>query len=262
MSPGPVQPVAYWDEVATRTWGRYITEAERQTIDAAQAAAPHPRQALDVGCGGGRWTRLLLDRGWSVTGLDVDTEALAVYAERNPEARGIAVPTSNRELPAADGSVSLVISIEVLPVVHSDWFVAEAQRVLVPGGRLVTVVWNRWSLRGMVTDAGSRLRRQGPHDFYRASYRAWRRDLQTAGFEVTAERGLCWFPFGRVSNSPLVPISVAVERGLRLDRLPLLSPWVLVTATRLADGRPSPPPPDAETPSDREGRRGRPASVA
>ena len=224
--------VAYWDDVAAQRWGQYISEVETAAIDDAQRAAPEPRRALDVGCGTGRWTRLLLDRGWAVTGLDVSDDTLSVYAERNPDAEALQVPMDNRTLPAADRAVSLVICIEVRAVAHSDWFLQEAHRVLAPGGRLVTVVWNRWSLRGLATDAASRLRRRGPHDFYRTSYRSWRNGLRVAGFHETAETGLCWFPFGRASDSRLVPVATAVERGLRLDRLPSLSPWVLVTATK------------------------------
>ena len=224
--------VAYWDDVASRRWGRYITDLETTAIEEAQRGAPEPRRALDVGCGTGRWTRLLLDRGWAVTGLDVDADALSLFDERSPEAERVLLPIDNAALPAPDGSVTLVICIEVLAVTHSDWFLREAHRVLAPGGRLVTIAWNRWSLRGLATDAASRLRGRGPHGFYRTSDRSWRRRLRETGFEVQAEKGLCWFPFGRGSDSPLVPASAAVERGLRLDRLPSLSPWVLVTAAK------------------------------
>jgi SAM-dependent methyltransferase len=245
VSDGIVRDVAYWDDVADRTWGSYISRIEAAAIDQAQRTAPAPRRALDVGCGSGRWTRLLLDRGWSVTGLDVDQEAVDVYAKRNPEAESVLVPRDNRTLPAADGSVSLVICIEVLAVAHSDWFLREARRVLAPGGRLVTVAWNGWSLRGLVTDVASRLRQGAPHDFYRTSYRSWRRSLRASGFEVQAEKGLCWFPFGRSSDSPLVPGAVALERWLRLGRLPSLSPWVVVTASRV-DEQESPAPSGGE----------------
>ena len=220
----------YWDEVATRAWGRYLTEAEGRAVEEAQRTAPPPRAALDVGCGGGRWTRLLLDRGWSVTALDVDEEALARCAEHNPGATCLFARPGDVTLPAADASVSLLVCIEVMPVTHSDWFLAEARRVLVPGGRLVTVAWNRWSLRGVVTDLATRVRSGHPHPFYRFSYRAWRRSLRDHGFRVAAEQGLSWFPFGRVSDSPLVPVAVATEGAEHLGRLPTLSPWVLVTA--------------------------------
>nr|WP_239522309.1 class I SAM-dependent methyltransferase [Geodermatophilus sabuli] len=224
--------VQYWEDVADRTWGRYIVAAETDAITEAQAAAPPPKHALDVGCGGGRWTDLLLEHGWSVTAVDVDPEALATCAGRNPAAEPVLVDPHDETLAAADHSVAVVVCIEVLPVTHSDWFCREASRVLVPGGRLVTVAWNRSSLRGRAAGARRRLREGRQHEHYQTSYRPWRRRLVEAGFRIEAERGLCWFPFGRASDSRLVPFCVAVERRLGLCRLPALSPWVLVTAVR------------------------------
>ena len=231
MTPGFRGP-RYWDVVATHTWGRYLSELEATAIDEAQAAVPGPGRALDVGCGGGRWTRRLLDRGWSVTSLDVDAEAMQACALRNPEAERLLVAMDNRPLPVPDASVALVICIEVRAVVQSDWFLPEVRRVLVPGGRLVMVAWNRWSLRGLVSDVASRLRHGSPHSFYQSSYRDWRRRLRAGGLAVAKETGLAWFPFGRTSDSSLVPAAVTVEHRLGLRRLPTLSPWVLVTAER------------------------------
>jgi SAM-dependent methyltransferase len=219
--------------LAGTRWGRYITAAESDVIERAQEEARSPRSALDVGCGGGRWTRFLLERGWSVTSLDVDPGAVRATAARNPASTCLLVDPGSGELPAADRSVSLIVCIEVLPVSHSDWFFDEAHRVLTQGGRLVTVAWNSSSLRGRFADAVSRIRHRKPHPYYQTSYREWRRDLLASGFRVDAEHGLCWFPFGRASNSPFVPWGAAVERWLHLQSVPTLSPWVIVTATRL-----------------------------
>lgn len=229
--PGP----AYWEDLNGRAWGRYITARETAAIEAAQRAAPAPRRALDVGCGGGRWTRLLLDRGWAVTSIDVDPASVRACAELNPEADCSVVPADAEKLPAGDESVSLLLCIEVQPVVQADWFLPEVRRVLAPGGRMVLVTWNRWSFRGLATDAASWVRERRPHRFYRVSYRAWRRELRASGFAVAAERGMCWFPFGRASDSRLIPAAAALEGRLGLDRLPSVSPWVLVTAERLDD---------------------------
>lgn len=225
--------VEHWERVAATRWGRYISAEEEAQVLRAAAEAPPPRHALDIGCGGGRWTRLLLDRGWTTTSLDVDPRAVAATAARNPGADCRLVRPDARELPSDDGSASLLVCIEVEPVVSAEWFPAEAGRVLVRGGRLVTVVWNRASLRGWATDTASRLRGRGPHPFYQHTYRTWRRRLLDSGFRLETERGLCWFPFGRASDSPLVPVGVAIERGLGLGSATSLSPWVVVTATRI-----------------------------
>lgn len=46
------------------------------------------------------------------------------------------------------------------------------------------------------------------------------------------EEGICWFPFGRDSDSPLVPLATRTEAALRLRRLSALSPWVLGVAAK------------------------------
>jgi SAM-dependent methyltransferase len=222
----------YYGWLAARRWGSYIRSREAQVIDEAQAGAPEPRRALDIGCGGGEWTEFLIDRGWSVTAVDVDPRSVEACKARNPTSDCVLVDTDTRRLPAEDRSVSLVICIEVRAVSHSDWFLPEVRRVLVPGGRLVTVAWNRSSLRGRFTDAGSRIRSGTPHAFYQVTYRMWRRGLTAADLQTDAETGLCWFPFGRAADSRLIPPAVALERRLGLSRLPTLSPWVLVTASR------------------------------
>ena len=227
--------VQYWDAIASSRWGRYISAAEAAAIESARTAAPAPRTAVDAGCGGGRWTRLLLDHGWSVTGFDVDPDAIRQCRDRNPEADCLIVDADNERLPVADSSASLVVCIEVLAVVRSAWFLREARRVLVPGGRLVAVVWNRHSLRGLLADSSARIRAKGSHPHYRTPYPNWRAQLRREGFAIAAEQGLCWFPFGRSSESRLISLCVVAEHWLGLARLPSISPWVLVTASRLPE---------------------------
>lgn len=92
--------------------------------------------ALDVGCGEGRWTRELRERGYDVTGFDRSEQLLAAAREADPEGRyEVGVVES---LPVADGEARLVLCVNVLPhVVDLGAAVAEFARVLAPGGVLV-----------------------------------------------------------------------------------------------------------------------------
>jgi SAM-dependent methyltransferase len=175
---------------------------------------------------------LLATNGWSVTGLDVDPQVVAAAKSRVQGGDFRVVRPDADALPAADGSVSLLLCIEVQPVIESTWFLPEAHRVLVHDGRLVAVVWNKLSLRGLFANAISRIRERRPHPFYRRSYREWRGGLTSLGMVVEEEIGICWGPFSRASDSPLVDLAISVEKSLRLGRLPSISPWVLVTARR------------------------------
>jgi SAM-dependent methyltransferase len=177
---------------------------------------------------------MLTELGWSITCTDIDGEMVALCGARLPAARCLVADPDATSLPFADRCLALVLCIEVQPVVQSEWFPGEVARVLRPGGELVGVTWNRWSARGLVSDMASRLRGRGPHPFYGQSYRACRRRFETAGLELIEERGLCWFPFSRASNSPLVPVAVAIEEWLQLPRLTSLSPWIVFAAPRSA----------------------------
>jgi SAM-dependent methyltransferase len=229
--------VTRWEAVGSTTWGSYISAIERAAILEAQRLWGPPANALDIGCEGGRWTALLDELGWSVTCLDVDNAALESCQLRVPSARCVFASPDSTSLACESGSVQLLLCIEVQPVVQSRWFFGEAARVLVPGGLMVAVTWNSVSIRGAAAAALSRLRRQGSHPFYRQAYRPWRHALVRQGFDILTERGLCWFPFGRASDSRLVPIVVPVEQRLGLARLPALSPWIIVTAKRVASSR-------------------------
>jgi SAM-dependent methyltransferase len=222
----------FWERTAATAWGLYITGLEHDAIVRAAAKAGPPGRALEVGCEGGRWSRLLADLGWSMRCTDVDAEVLEVCTRKVPEAECILVDPESEVLPAETGSTQLVLCIEVGPVSQSAYFFPEAARVLSERGIVSVVAWNRSSLRGFVAATGSRLRRKGAHAFYNESYRNFERRLERAGFEVIERTGLCWFPFRRSSDSSLVPVAAAIEARLGLRKLPRISPWVLVTAQR------------------------------
>ena len=232
--------VTRWEAVGSTTWGSYISGIERDAIINAQSLAGPPANALDIGCEGGRWSALLDELGWSMTCVDVDETVLGVCQRRLPSARCVLAPPDATSLDCASGSVQLLLCIEVQPVVQSEWFFDEAARVLAPGGLMVAVTWNSASIRGAAATALNRLRLQGSHPFYRHAYRSWRRALVEHGFDILTERGLCWFPFARSSDSRLVPFIARLEQRLGLAKLPGLSPWIVVTAKRVASSRPPP----------------------
>jgi SAM-dependent methyltransferase len=139
------------------------------------------------------------------------------------------VRDDERKLPIDTASMDLVICIEV-GVIEEEWFLLEASRVLKPGGIFVGTVWNVLSWRGMAANLKNKLSKK--QTFYKRSYLSLRRRLQRSDFEVRAEQGYCWAPFGRHSNSCIVPLATAIERRFGLRRLPRLSPWVIFTAVR------------------------------
>ena len=226
----------FWERAAETRWGRYLTQAERRSLLAAVDMARGPAQALEVGCEGGRWSKLLHDLGWSLTCTDVDASALEVCRSRIPDARCVLVSAGDEQLPCETASIRLLLVYEVAPVVQSDWFPTEAARVLEPRGILICTYYNRTSIRGVAYGVARRFSRErrssGASYYVGPPYRQFRKRLVDLGFSIVREEGLGWCPFTRQSDSPLVDPCTRAEALLGLRRLPSISPLVLVTAER------------------------------
>jgi len=113
------------------------------------------KQVLDVGCGKGRFARVLLERnpGAGISALDVSEEMLACVPAGIMRIAGMMT-----ELPFAASTFDCVYATESLEhAVEIDRAVAEMCRVLKPGGKLViidknaehwgrfkTPAWERW----------------------------------------------------------------------------------------------------------------------
>ena len=105
----------------------------------ALAVGPETR-LLDVGCGSGLALRLAADRGAAVSGLDASDGLLEHARRRLPGAP--LVQGELEDLPFADGSFDIVTGFNSFqyaarPVAA----LAEAVRVLAPGGRVLYLNW-------------------------------------------------------------------------------------------------------------------------
>ena len=235
--PAGLPATTFWERAATTRWGRYLSRIERLGLLQAAALAGPPAEALEIGCEGGRWSKMLAGQGWRMTCIDVDPAMLAECQRKVPGATCLLSSPQAKTIPCAPAAMDLLLCVEVAPVIGSDWFLPEAGRVLRDHGILTGVCWNRTSLRGW----GSRLkgRRAPPDDtvFYDRAFSRWKKDLRRAGFELVHEEGFCWGPFGRVSNSPLIPWFTKLERLLQLHRLTVFSPWVFFIARKIPNRR-------------------------
>ena len=125
-----------------RDEGDFVFVPER--IPLFVAAIGSGRRVLDLGCRSGALTRHFLE-GNEVVGLDVDRAALA-----KAEALGIEPVKADVEqpLPFADASFDAVVAGELLEHLQlPEALVAEALRVLRPGGVLVGSVPNAFRLQ-------------------------------------------------------------------------------------------------------------------
>lgn len=172
------------------------------------ALVPPPAGAtLEVGCGEGRVSRDLAARGHRVTGLDASPTLLRAAAERDPG--GTYVAGSAEALPFADQSFGLVVAYNVLmDVADMPAAVAEAARVLAPGGHLCACVTHP------LADAGD-----WAHDGDDAPFLIAGSYLDARSFELRVHRDGLSMTFDGMTH-PLEDYAAALEgAGLVIEAL-------------------------------------------
>jgi ubiquinone/menaquinone biosynthesis C-methylase UbiE len=161
----------------------YSRQAE--SYDATRAASPSVlaplraalmgapgRQLVDVGGGTGNYSRALRDEGWEPLVVDRSPAMLA-----RASAKGLATLEGDAQaLPLADASADAVMLVSMLH--HTDdpaRALAEARRVLRPGGRLALMAFTREDLEGLW------------YSEYFPSTRAWMAASHPSDAELLAE---------------------------------------------------------------------------
>jgi SAM-dependent methyltransferase len=171
---------------------------------------------LECGCGPGFLLRCV-ERWYpsaSVVGLDVDDAALECASLRTERSR--LVQASAEDLPFEAGTFAVVAALHVIEHLREPGrFLAEARRVLPPGGllliatpnpdglgaRLMGKAWSGWSDRGHISLKPPR---------------EWRKMLNASGFRVLEDgtTGLSGIPAFRVLPLALANWLVLVSVGM------------------------------------------------
>ena len=150
-------------------WGR------EHVLDPAMLArldGRHFEHALDVGCGEGRFCRILKNRGIQVVGIDPTEPLLDAAISKDPA--GDYRLAEAEDLPFADNSFDLVVSyLTLIDIAEFRQAINEMVRVLVPGGTLLvanlTSMGTSGASTGWIRDGEGRLL-HWPVDRYSAEY--------------------------------------------------------------------------------------------
>lgn len=184
---------------APRAVNRYYHRGQMTAFLSLLDRLPAPERgatALDVGCGTGRWSRLLNGRGYSVTGVDLQPEVIAENQRQYPSIRFVTTSIQDFESePVA--LVSTVTVLQHLPHEEQERAVATIARLVQSGGHAI-VLEN-------ISDWDS------PTVFSRTRS-DWLRLFESAGFATVESRG---YDF-----SPTLRSYYAVTRPIRLRGLP------------------------------------------
>src|SRR5689334_14127036 len=128
-----------WD-VSARSWiesigdrGDWGREHVLDPVMLARVAAGRYQRALDVGCGEGRFCRMLKSAGVTATGIDPTVQLLDVARQRDP-AGDYRIGVAER-LEFDSGSFDLVVSyVTLVDIVDFRTAIREMARVLTSGG--------------------------------------------------------------------------------------------------------------------------------
>jgi SAM-dependent methyltransferase len=114
-------------------WGRkYVLDAPML----AEVDALSPRRALDLGCGEGRFCRLLASCGVTTVGIDPTAALIDEARRRHPE--GDYRVEGAEALSLDDASVDLVVAyLSLIDIANLGAALRECRRVLRPGGHLL-----------------------------------------------------------------------------------------------------------------------------
>ncbi|HTR50944.1 MAG TPA: bifunctional 2-polyprenyl-6-hydroxyphenol methylase/3-demethylubiquinol 3-O-methyltransferase UbiG [Kofleriaceae bacterium] len=121
----------------------------------AAALGPGPRRVLDLGCGAGFLANALAERGHGVVGVDASDDSLAVARAYDRTQAVTYVRGDACALPFPPARFDVVCAMDLLEhVAEPARVVAEAARVLAPGGLLFFHTFNRTWLANLVVVKG------------------------------------------------------------------------------------------------------------
>ncbi len=225
-----------------RAEGLYKTDYVRRKLEQAGIVPARDGQpgahVVDVACGGGLVALPLAADGFRVTGIDLAEGALEVARQRVPPGSDATFAAADvAALPLPDASADAVLLLDLLEHIESvPAALAEAARVLRPGGLVVFNTFNRTPVSAVVAVHGLQLvTRDSPADLHVARYfvppESLRASARYAGLrvdEIVGMRPALNGPFWR---------SLARRRvhpGFRFTATRSLALGYIGTATRVA----------------------------
>lgn len=186
-----VDPDAYERRQLDIPRERYLRAHWTHRVEAAIAEHCRGPRVLDLGCGYGRYTRVI--PAPCVVGLDM-TQRWLDHGHRHGVEN--AVRGDAHRLPFADDTFDALVSVGLMEYVDRPRVLAEISRVLKPGGPAVLLVPNRYGAFRATARMLCRIARR-PYFCSEPSSAEMMRLFRGAGLDVLAREmndGLIWLP--------------------------------------------------------------------
>ncbi|MFM9828778.1 MAG: class I SAM-dependent methyltransferase [Sphingomonas sp.] len=170
----------------------------------SQVAGRGYRRALDIGCGEGRFCRMIAPHIASVVGIDPSPSLVAEARRRDPS--GDYRLGRAEQLDCADAAFDLVISyLSFIDIEHIDRAIAEIARVLARGGTLLVANLNGFNTAA--ADGG-----------WQTNWRGGKRHFAIDDYLVARPNRVAWLGIDVINwHRPMSTyMSLLIDSGLRL----------------------------------------------
>lgn len=213
----------HWEKAAKTRMGTYLTNLETNFISKSIDLSQENIAVMDVGAEAGRFSLLAANSKATVVSVDVNSYALKRLKLKTKEVN--IIQADARHLPLNDEVFDVIFMIEVLDYIPElDQALSECKRTLKPNASCILSFGNKSSLKAQLKKLHGKP--------YRHSFKDFIQCLSKTGFKVKKKAGYSWLPFGRTSQSGLVPILAGIERFFGLRRVVRFSPWVIMFITK------------------------------
>ena len=185
---------------------------------------------LDIGGGSGRFAIPLYEKGYKITVIDKNSEAISILLKRNSEIVCINDDFLKIEFDE-DKKYDMIISIEVLLYIKlENWplFLSKVYNLLVDGGVFIFTATNKNSWRTVFRKVIKYFKKNSSdYNYVVLSVSEYLRIIKDSSFKIDCINGFLWVPCKLGSNSIFVKFFSLIERYLFLKYFISQSPWLL-----------------------------------
>lgn len=234
----------FWDKWNSNPVGQYLTEYEKHYIDLVFQENKNIKSVLDVGCGSGRFSIPIHNKGIKVVALEYDKIPLVKLKSKDQTIPMIL--GDGKKLPFKNQSFDCIICIQALDYIDikQDFFFKECNRTLKKTGLLLFTLRNKNSYKRFIT------RLMTLNDRYSLPFTSLndslpvtslndlKQKLYNIGFTIEKVKGYNWVPLSRydtskfINSTKVVHYFASFERLFKLEALLSISPWFFVTARK------------------------------